>query len=149
MELEKYIELKKDLEIYFSNIIKARFKEHVDEHIEFTITPEYLTHKIISKFLKRDGLDVYGMNVNMDGFELLLDFEYDYTSLTNFPFTRLKVDFENNGNYSVYLDEASFNDEWTIHLEDHYKRYLNMNEVDFSNSINEIKKTHLLLILKS
>ncbi len=149
MDFQKYSELKKELEKYFANVIKERFRELIKENFDFTITADYLTHRAIENVLKNDGLDVYGMNVNMDGFQLLLDFDSQYLSINNFPFTRLVVEFENDGNYSVFLDEDSLNDEWIVNLEDYYKRYLNTNETDFLIALKEIEQIHLVMRLKS
>ena len=88
------------------------------------------------------------MNVNMDGFQLLLDFSHDYLSVDNFPFTRLAVDFNNNGNYSVYLGESSFDNDWSVHLEDEFNRFRTLSEPEFISTLNEIKNTHLMLKLK-
>ena len=149
MEHEKYAELKKDLEIYFAQIIKNRFQAYVSDNFELHFTPDYLSHRLISGLLLKDGFEVYGMNANMDGFQLLLDFSNEYQSIENFPFTRLAVDFENDGNYSVYLGENSFDDEWTLHLEDEYRRYLVINEEVFVKTLSEIKNTHLYFVLKA
>jgi hypothetical protein len=149
MEYEKYAELKKDVEIYFAKIIKKRFQEFIEQEYELHFAPDYLSHRLISDLLIKDGLEVYGMNANMDGFQLLLDFKHDYLAIDNFIFSRLSVDFENDGNYSVYLSENSFDDDWTVHLEDEYNRYRMLNEEDFVFTLNEMKNTHLVFILKS
>lgn len=149
MEHVKYVELKKDVEIYFSKIIKKRFEEYVAENFEFQFAPDYPSHRLIDHLLNKDGLEVYGMNANMDGFQLLLDFSYEYKSIDDFPFTRLVVDFENDGNYSIHLGENSFEDDWSIHLEDEYSRYLLSSEEVFIKALNEIKNTHLMFVLKA
>lgn len=149
MEYEKYAELKKDVEIYFAKIIKKRFQEFIAEKYELHFAPDYESHRLISDLLRKDGLEVYGMNANTDGFQLLLDFNHDYLAIDNFIFSRLCVDFENDGNYSVYLGEDSFDDDWTVHLEDEYSRYRMLNEEDFVFTLNEMKNTHLIFILKS
>jgi hypothetical protein len=149
MEYEKYSELKKETEIYFAKIIKKRFQEYIAENYELHFAPDYLSHRLISDLLSKDGFEVYGMNANMDGFKLLLDFNHDYLAIDNFPFTRLSVDFENDGNYSIYLGENSFDDEWTVNLEDEYNRYRMLKEEDFSLTLKEMKNTHLVFILKS
>lgn len=149
MEYEKYAELKKDVEIYFAKIIKKRFQEFIEQEYELHFAPDYLSHRLISDLLSKDWLEVYGMNANMDGFQVLLDFKHDYLAIDNFPFTRLCVDFENDGNYSVYLSENSFDDDWTVHLEDEYSRYRMLKEEDFVYTLNEMKNTHLVFILKS
>ena len=99
--------------------------------------------------LRKDGFEVYGMNANMDGFLLLLDFSYEYQSIDNFSFTRLAVEFENDGNYSVYLGERSFDDEWNVHLEDEYSRYHMLKEEVFVKALSDIKNTHLMCVLKA
>jgi hypothetical protein len=149
MNYEKYAELKTDIEIYFANIIKKRFQEYVAKNSELHFEPEIFSHRLINDMLRKDGFEVFGMNANMDGFQLLLDFSYEYKSIDNFPFTRLVIEFENDGNYSVYLGEKSFKDEWTIDLEDEYKRFLLMDEQVFREALNAFKNTHLILILKS
>lgn len=149
MEYEKYAELKKDVEIYFAKIIKKRFQEFIEREYELHFAPDYLSHRLISDLLSKDGLEVYGMNVNMDSFQVLLDFKHDYLAIDNFSFTRLNVDFKNDGNYSVYLSENSFDDDWTVHLEDEYSRYRMLKEEDFVYTLNEMKNTHLVFILKS
>jgi hypothetical protein len=149
MDFQKYSELKNELEKYFANVIKERFRELIEENFDFTITADYLTHRAIENVLKNDGLDVYGMNVNMDGFQLLLDFDSEYLTINNFPFTRLVVEFSNDGNYSVFLDEDNLSEEWTVNLEDHYRRYLNTSEADFLTTLKEIEQTHLVIRLKS
>jgi hypothetical protein len=149
MEYEKYAELKNEIEIYFAKNIKKRFQEFIAEKYELHFAPDYLSHSLISDLLSKDGLEVYGMNVNMDGFQVLLDFNHDYLAIDNFPFTRLSVDFKNDGNYSVYLGENSFDDDWTVHLEDEYSRYRMLKEEDFLYTLNEMKNTHLVFILKS
>jgi len=149
MEYEKYAELKKDVEIYFAKIIKKRFQEFIAEKYELYFAPDYESHRLISDLLRKDGLKVYGMNSNTDGFQLLLDFTHDYLAIDNFIFSRLSVDFENDGNYSVYLSENSFDDDWTVHLEDEYSRYRMLKEEDFLYTLNEMKNTHLVFILKS
>ena len=148
MEYEKYAELKKDVEVYFAEIIKKRFSEYVNDNISLHFAPDAQSHSLISELLWDDGFDVFGMNVNMDGFQLLLDFRLDYLKIENFPFTRLLVDFSNDGNYSVYLDENSFDDEWTTYLEDDWKRYYKMNEDDLVKVLSNMKNTHLMLRLK-
>lgn len=149
MEYEKYAELKKNVEIYFATNIKKRFQDYVSEKFELHFSPDYLSHRLISDLLRKDGLEVYGMNANMDGFQLLLDFNHDYLVIDDFPFTRLSVDFENDGNYSVYLGENSFDDDWTVHLEDEYRRYLVFNEDVFVKALSEIKNVHLMFVLKA
>ena len=149
MERVKYTELTKGLENYFAKIIKKRFKEYVEENNELSFVPDYLSHIFLDDLLRNDGFDVYGMNTNSDGFQLLLNFNHHYLAIDNFPFTRLSVNFENNGNYSIFLSKRSFDDEWTVNLEDEYLRYLNFNEVDFTKTLSDIKNTHLMLVLKS
>jgi hypothetical protein len=149
MEYEKYVELKKDVEIYFAKIIKKRFKEYVEENFELRFEPDYQSHRLISDLLSKDGLDVHGMNVNMDGFQLLLEFHHEYQAIDNFPFSGLAVEFENDGNYHIYLSENSFEDEWTVHLEDAFRRYLAFNEKVFVEALNEMKNTHLMFVLKA
>ena len=149
MEYEKYVELKKDVEIYFAKILNKRFKEYVEENFELRFEPDYQSHRLISDLLRKDGLDVHGMNVNMDGFQLLLEFHHEYRAIDNFPFTGLSVEFENDGNYHIYLSENSFEDEWTVHLEDTFRRYLVFNEEVFVEALNEMKNTHLMFVLKS
>jgi len=149
MEYKKYDELKKDVEIYFAKIIKQRFQEYVTKNFELHFAPDYLSHRLINDLLRKDGFEVYGMNANMDGFLLLLDFSYEYQSIDNFSFTRLAVEFENDGNYSVYLGERSFDDEWNVHLEDEYSRYHMLKEEVFVKALSDIKNTHLMCVLKA
>jgi len=149
MEYEKYAALKKDLEIYFAEIIKKRFQEYVAENFELHFSPDIFSHRLIDDMLRKDGFEVFGMNANMDGFQLLLNFSYEYQTIDNFLFTRLVVEFKNDGNYSVYLGENSFEDEWTIELEDEFKRYFFLDEQAISEALNAFKNTHLILILKS
>ena len=149
MEYEKYAELKRDVEVYFAEIIKQRFCEYVDENTSLHFSPDAQSHNLISDLLRNEGFDVFGMNINMDGFQLLLDFRHDYLMIENFPFTRLLVDFSNDGNYSVYLDENSFDDDWTTYLADDWKRYYTMKENDLVKVLSDRKNTHLTLRLKS
>ena len=148
MDQAKYIELKKELEIYFSNAIKRSFKEYTEENSEINFCADYTSQRLIDEILEKDGFEVYGMNVNMDGFRLLLDFKYEYKKIDNFIFTRLSVDFNNDGNYSIYLNENSFDDEWNGYIEDEFLRYRNMSQVDFEKLLVNIKKTHLMLMIK-
>jgi hypothetical protein len=150
MEKEKYYELINELEIYFADVIKKRFKEYVNESFESNLhfAPDIQSHNLINDLLENEGFEVYGMNVNMDGFQLLLDFKYTYLKIENFMFTRLAVDFKNDGNYTVYLDTNSFEDNWTANLVDDFHRYFKMTEDDLEKLIRDIKKTHLMLILK-
>ena len=149
MEYEKYAELKKEVEVYFAEIIKRRFNEYIDQNISLHFAPDAQSHNLISDLLRNEGFDVFGMNINMDGFQLLLDFRHDYLMIENFPFTRLLVDFSNDGNYSVYLDENSFDDDWTTYLADDWKRYYTMKENDLVKVLSDMKNTHLTLRLKS
>lgn len=149
MEYSKYVALKKDVEIYFSKIIKGCFKDYFEENYGFEFSPDFQSHKLISDLLEKHGFEVYGMNANMDGFKLLLDFSHDYLSIDNFPFTRLAVYFDNDGNYSVNLGEDSFDNDWSVYLEDELNRFCALNEQEFINTLNEIKNTHLMLKLKS
>ena len=149
MEYSRYDALKKDVEIYFSKIIKKCFKDYFEKNYVFEFSADFQSHRLISELLKKHGFKVYGMNVNMDGFQLLLNFSYDYLSVDNFPFTRLAVDFKNDGNYSVYLGESSFDNDWSVHLEDEFNRFWTLSEPEFINTLNEIKNTHLMLKLKN
>ena len=149
MDYEKYAELKKDLESYFATIIKKRFQEYVSKNFELHFAPDALSHRLIDDLLRKDGFEVYGMNTNMDGFLLLLDFCHEYQSVDNFCFTRLVVEFNNDGNYSVYLGENSFNKEWTVYLEDEFKRYHFSDEHVIVETLNGLKNTHLFLVLKA
>jgi hypothetical protein len=148
MEQATYFELKKELEIYFSNAIKRSLKEYAEENFELNFCADYTSQRLINGILEKDGFEVYGMNVNMDGFRLLLDFKYEYNKIENFIFTRLAVDFNNDGNYSIYLNENSFDDEWNSYIEDEFLRYRNMSQVDFEKLLVNIKKTHLMLMIK-
>jgi len=89
------------------------------------------------------------MNVNMHGFQLLLNFVQEYQSIDNFPFTRIAVDFENDGNYSVYLGEKNFEGDWNVHLEDEFKLHLVLNDDVIEKALDEFKKTHLIFLLKA
>jgi hypothetical protein len=149
MEQEKYNEMKNELENYFSKIIKNSFKKYTEENFEMTFSADYKSHRLIEEILSKEGFDVYGMNVNMDGFQLLLDFKHEYQKINNFIFTRLVVGFCNDGNYSVYLDEDSFNKEWMVCIEDEFLRYRNISQLDFENLLIDIRKTHLMLMIKS
>jgi hypothetical protein len=148
MEYEKYVELKKDVEVYFAAIIKRRFNEYIDKNLSLHFAPDTQSHRLISELLWDDGFDVFGMNANMDGFQLLLDFRIDYLSIEELPFTRLLVDFSNDGNYSVYLDENSFEDDWQTHLEDDWKRFYDMEESQLLRVLKDMKNIHLALELK-
>lgn len=147
MEYEIYAKLKSDLENYFAKIIKDRFEQYVSENFELTISADYETHRLIKNLLKKDGLDVFGMNVNMDGFQLLLDFKHQYQQIEGFPFTRMSVDLINDGDYNVYLSADSFDDDWTIFLEDQFQRFKNLNKETFEKIVNETKQVHLMMIL--
>ena len=148
MEYSEYFDVKKDVENYFANIIKSRFKKYVEENFEFDIRVDYLTHKQIEELLEDDGFGVYGMNANMDEFKLLLDFGVPYMQSNTLPFTRVNLTLKNDGNYSVYLDESSFDDDWDVDFEDHFRRYLKMTKEDMQSAIKLIKDTHLMLMLK-
>ena len=151
IECLKYATFKKNVEMYFSKIIKGSFKEYFEENYEsdFELSPDFHSSELINKLLEKHGLEVYGMNANIDGFQLLLDFKHDYLSIDNFTFTRLAVDFKNDGTYSVCLGEDSFDDDWTVHLKDECNCCLSLNEEEFSNTLNEIKNMHLVMMLKS
>ena len=149
MEYEKYLDIKNDLENYFAKTIKKRFNDYVDEHFEFHFFALYEDHLKISKLIEKDGLEIYGMNVNSDVFQLLFNFSYEYLNIEGFPFSRLIVDFENDGNYSVYLSERSFKKDWTVQLEHKHMRLDKLNESDFARTIQDIKNTHLFKALKS
>jgi hypothetical protein len=148
MEYSEYIEVKKDVESYFANIIKSRFKTYVDENFEFDIRVDYHTHRQIEELLKDDGFVVFGMNANMDEFKLLLDFDFPYMQTNTLPFTRVNITLKNDGNYNVYLGESSFDDDWDLEFEDHFHRYLKMTKEDLQSAINSMKDTHLMLMLK-
>ncbi len=150
MEYQDYTKLKSELEVYFASAIKNRFKEHFSKTFEqhLIISADYPTHRLIDELLEQDGFEVHGMNINMDEFQLLLNFSHDYLQIEKFPFTRLSVDLSNDGNYNVYLGTDSFDDEWQIHLEDEYQRYRTTEKDEFENILNEIKKVHLMLLLK-
>ena len=150
MEQKKYFELVAEHKNYFAEIIKKSFKEYVDESLEghLHFAPDIHSHNLIEDILEKDGFEVYGMNVNMDGFQLLLNFKHDYQKIENFIFTRLAVDMKNDGNYSVYLDADSFETDWTADLEDEFHRYRDMKEEDFIKLLRDIKKTHLMLMIK-
>ena len=147
MKYEKYAELKKDVETYFAKIIKKQFKKHVEKKFEFHFSPDFKSHNLISELLCNDGFDVFGMNANMDGFQLLLDFGHDYLAIDNFPFTRMAVDFNNDGDYSVFLNEDSFEDDWIARLEDSFECYHTMNEADLVRVLSDMKNIHLALLL--
>lgn len=149
MEYEKYAELKEDVEVYFAQIIKKRFKEYVIENFELQFAPDYVSHGLINDLLRKDGFEVFGMNANKNGFQLLLDFSDEYQSIDNFCFTRLTVEFNRDGGYSVYLGENSFKYEWTVHLEDEFNRYYLLNEEVFVETLSEIKNTHLIFVLQA
>ena len=149
MEYSEYSEIKRDVENYFANIIKSRFKTYVDENFEFDIRVDYITHQQIEDLLKDDGFDVFGMNANMDEFKLLLDFGSPFLQSQNLPFTRVSITLNNDGNYGVYLGENSFDDEWHIEFEDFYHSYRKMTKEDLQIAIKSIKDVHLLLMLKN
>ena len=88
------------------------------------------------------------MNVNMGGFQLLLDFDYEYLKVGSFSFSRITVDFNNDGNYSVYLGQNSFNHEWAVRLEDDFNRHHKMTEAELQQKLDEMKHAHLMLQLK-
>jgi len=148
MEYSEYVEIKRDVENYFANIIKSRFKTYVDENFEFDIRLDYLTHREIEDLLRDDGFDVYGMSANMDEFKLLLDFGNSYMQSQTLPFTRVSITLNNDGNYGVYLGENSFDDDWDIEFIDEFQRYLKMSKEDLQSAIKLIKDTHLMLMLK-
>lgn len=148
MEYNEYVETKRDVENYFANIIKSRFKTYVDENFEFDIRVDYLTHREIENLLRDDGFDVYGMSANMDEFKLLLDFGNPYMQSQTLPFTRVSITLNNDGNYGVYLGENSFDDDWDIEFIDEFHRYLKMSKEDLESAIKSLKETHLLLMLK-
>jgi hypothetical protein len=148
MEYSEYVEIKSDIEHYFANIIKSRFKTYVDENFEFDIRVDYLTHRQIEDLLRDDGFEVYGMNANMDEFKLLLDFGNPYLQSQTLPFTRVSIALNNDGNYGVYLDVNSFEDDWHIEFDDDFRRYLKMTKEDLQSAIKSIKDTHLMLMLK-
>ena len=148
MDYSEYIEIKRDVENYFANIIKSRFKKYVDENFEFDIRVDYITHKQIEDLLKDDGFEVFGMNANMDEFKLLLDFGMPYMQSESLPFTRVSITLNNDGNYGVYLGESSFDDDWHLEFEDDFHRYLKMTKEDLQSAIKTIKDTHLMLMLK-
>lgn len=148
MEYNEYVETKRDVENYFANIIKSRFKTYVDENFEFDIRVDYLTHREIENLLRDDGFDVYGMSANMDEFKLLLDFGNPYMQSQTLPFTRVSITLNNDGNYGVYLGENSFDDDWDIEFIDEFHRYLKMPKEDLQSAIKSLKETHLMLMLK-
>jgi hypothetical protein len=148
MDYSEYVLIKKDVENYFANIIKSRFKQYVDENFEFDIRVDYLTHRQIEDLLRDDGFDVFGMNANMDEFKLLLDFGTPYMQSQTLPFTRVSITLNNDGNYGVYLGESSFDDDWDLELVDDFHRYLKMTKEDLQNAIKSIKDAHLMLMLK-
>jgi hypothetical protein len=148
MDYERYAALKKDLEVYFAEIIMKRFRNYVEEHTELHFAADFLSHELISDLLSVDGFSVYGMNVNMDGFEVLLDFHHDYMAIQNFLFTRVSVDFRNDGNYTVYLSEKSFNTDWSVHFHDEFARYTRISETEFQRLLDDVKNIHIKRVLK-
>lgn len=148
MNRDEYIKEKKDIEDYFSEIIKTRFKNYVGENYEIDLCADYDTHERINNILRHDGFEVYGMSVNMDGFELQLDFGIDYMQVDDFPFTRLTVMFANDGEYSVSLNDDAFSGEWEVTAEDIFHRYTSMTTQQLQDVIKGIKQTHLAYLLK-
>ena len=61
----------------------------------------------------------------------------------------MAVDFNNDGDYSVFLNEDSFEDDWIAHLEDSFECYHTMNEADLVRVLSDMKNIHLALLLKS
>ena len=148
MNLNQYKNEKQDIENYFSKEIKSRFKNYVDENYEIDLCADYETHEKINNILKNDGFEVYGMNINMDGFYLHLDFGENYAEIEGFPFTRLIVSFSNDGNYNVSLDEDAFSSPWEVIFEDAFDNYTAMTPQQLKDMIQEIKKVHLSYLLK-
>ena len=65
MEYNEYVETKRDVENYFANIIKSRFKTYVDENFEFDIRVDYLTHREIENLLRDDAFAGYTIKDGM------------------------------------------------------------------------------------
>jgi hypothetical protein len=148
MEHDRYIVLKRDLEVYFAGAIKKRFKDYVDENTELHFAADIFSHNLINELLSTDGFSVYGINVNMDGFQVLLNFHRDYGALPNFIFTRLSVDFKSDGNYTVYLGEKSFMADWDAYLDDEFLRFTQVSEAEFLRLLADVKNEHLTRCLK-
>jgi hypothetical protein len=148
MEQEIYSQLKTDLEIYFAACIRNRFKTYVQEHGDLHFAADYSSRCLIDELLRGDGLDVYGMNINADEFRVILHFKHEYSRIDSLPFSGMLVDFNNKGDYSVYLGDDSFDDEWTVELVDEHNRRRSLNENDFIKALKDIKQAHLLLTLK-
>lgn len=148
MDFSEFRIAKQETEKYFANIIKSRFQTYVAENFELDISVDYMTHALINDLLKGDGFEVFGMNANMDEFKLLLDFDHPYLRIENFPFSRISVSLKNDGNYSVYLGENSFEDDWHIDFEDDFHRHHMMSKEELQNILKEMKDVHLMLLLK-
>ena len=148
MNLNQHNNEKQDIENYFSEQIKSRFKNYVDENYAIDLCADYETHEKINEILKSDGLEVYGMNINMDGFYLQLDFGTGYMEIDDFPFTRITVAFSNDGNYNVSLDEDAFSSPWEVTFEDAFDNYTAMTPQQLKDMIQEIKKMHITQLLK-
>lgn len=149
MKYERYLELKRDLESYFSTVIKERFKHEVEENMGLDIAADFATHELVEKLLGSDGFDVYGMSVNMDRFQLHLEFNHEYKSRCTIPFSYVSVDFVNDGNYSVDLDSDCFERDWTVNLEDGWLSLEKVSEDEFVELLENIRKSHLLVRLKN
>lgn len=148
MEYASHEIIKKDLEEYFGKIIKSRFKEYFDKSIEFDISVDYSTHRVIDDLMHADGFEMFGMRATMDDFQIYLNFNSEYQLIKKFPFSRLVLCLENDGNYHVFLTERAFEREWEIFIEDDFKSCFLMSKDELQVVADDIKKTHTMLMIK-
>jgi hypothetical protein len=140
---------KADLEKYFLDVIKNKFKHFCVSNFSYTLRVEYQSELDINGILKVDGFTVYGMCINKYEFTLQLEFDHEYTTIEEFPFDRLDIIISNDsGDYNIFFNENSFNQPWQAELIDNYHRYLRTTQNEFQTLKNVIKNTHLHRVLR-
>ncbi len=139
-----------NLEKYFLDIVRNRFKNFFTANHSYSLSVDYETERDVNKILAIDGFTVYGMSVNKHEFILQLEFDYEYRVIDDFSFDRLDISINNDsGEYSLYLIADSFNDDiWDATLVDNYHRYIKKTKQEFEMALKGIKHTHLQRVLK-
>lgn len=136
-----------ELKLFFQEQIRNELSTLVREYGGFTVDATYRSVAVLDGAMYKHGLEVYGMAIRPDEFEITFELGHDYLQIPNLPVRYIQIAFSNDGNYHVDLDEDELEDDLQISFDTSIYSFSKCSEEEKEWFVDEIKKVHFQYVL--
>ncbi len=136
-----------DLRDYLLSQVVGELRSLIKQFGKFRLDVTLRTAELLNAAMTKHGLEVYGMAVTPDEFEITFELGQHYLDIPGLPIRYCRITFANDGDYQVYLDEDDLESELFVSVEDGIFNFAKCSEAEKAGFVDEIKKVHMLYLL--